>query len=502
MSGKPQQAAELLLAIDQGTSATKAVLVDSGGAVVATASAPVGTSHPRPGWVEQSAAEIWRSVREAVRSCVAQGPRRQVAAVGISTQRESVMLWERSTGTPVGPLLGWQDRRTAALCGRLLADGVWSQVRAATGLPLDPMFSALKARWLLDAYDPGRLRSRSGDLCLGTVDSWLLWQLSGGTVHAIEAGNAARTQLLDIRTLQWDPQLLELFGIPAQVLPVVTSSTGPFPPLRGLAPVPDGTPVAAVLGDSHAALFGHGVFVPGRVKATYGTGSSIMGLVADPGRAAKDSRLCLTLAWDDGNPAYAVEGNIRSSGATLRWLARTVGRTEGELADLAAADSGGAHLVPAFGGLAAPWWDNDAQGVISGLSFATGLPELARAALESIAFQVEDVIAAVDDVTGPVGSILADGGPTDNAALMQLQADTSQRVVERPVARDLSALGAAHLAGHALGMFTGDRLAGLRRESDVYRPGRLPADNHARLAAWHDAVRRARLRPGSTGRTP
>ncbi|CAG7614280.1 FGGY-family carbohydrate kinase [Actinacidiphila bryophytorum] len=495
MSSTPQHGPELLLAIDQGTSATKALLVDAHGMVVASASAPVTASHPLPGWVEQSPAEIWRSVREAVRTCVALSPSRRIAGVGLSTQRESVMMWERATGAPVGPLLGWQDRRTADLCGRLTGQGAGAQVRAVTGLPLDPMFSALKARWLLDTYDPGRLRSKRGELCLGTVDSWLVWQLSGGAGHTVEVGNAARTQLLDIRRRQWDTELLALFGVPAQVLPAVTPSVGPFPPLRDFAPVPDGTPVTAVLGDSHAALFGHGVFVPGRVKATYGTGSSIMGLVADPESAAKDTRLCLTVAWDDGSPAYAVEGNIRSSGDTLRWLSRVVGRTEGELAALAAPDAGGTHLVPAFGGLAAPWWDNDAQGLISGLSFGTGLPELACAALESVAFQVEDVIAAVDDVTGPVSVILADGGPTDNTSLMQLQADTSERVVERPHARDLSALGAAHMAGRAVGLFTGDQLAGMHRDSDVYRPRRSQADNRVRIAAWHEAVLRARARP-------
>ncbi|WP_225848669.1 FGGY family carbohydrate kinase [Streptomyces sp. HPF1205] len=501
MSGTPQHGPDLLLAIDQGTSATKAVLVDAGGAVVAAASAPLAASHPRPGWVEQSPVDIWRSVQEAVRACVAQGPPWRIAGLGLSTQRESVMLWDRATGRPVGPLLGWQDRRTAGMCGRLLEEGAGPHVRAVTGLPLDPMFSALKARWLLDAHDPGGLRAKRGELCLGTVDSWLVWRLSGGAAHVIEVGNAARTQLLDVRSRRWDPQLLALFGVPEQVLPQVTASTGPFPPVRGFAPVPDGTPVAAVLGDSHAALFGHGVFVPGRVKATYGTGSSIMGLVADPGAAAKDSRLCLTVAWDDGQPAYAVEGNIRSSGATLRWLAQVAGRPEGELAALAAPDAGGVHVVPAFGGLAAPWWDNDAQGVVSGLSFATGLPELARAALESVAFQVEDVVAAVDDVTGPVSVILADGGPTANATLMQLQADTSQRVVERPTARAMSALGAAHLAGRARGMFTGLQLAGMHRDSDVYRPLRSRADNRTRVAAWHDAVRRARARPGDAGET-
>ncbi|MET8976413.1 FGGY family carbohydrate kinase [Streptomyces sp. NPDC004539] len=481
----------LLLAVDQGTSATKALLVDGTGAVVASASAPLSVDHPRPGWVEQSPGQIWDSVVEAVGKCLAGHDPARVAGVGLSTQRESCLLWERATGRPLGTLLGWQDRRTADRCAELLADGAGDDVRAVTGLPLDPMFSALKAQWLLDTHDPDRSRSRRGELCLGTVDSWLLWRLSDGAEHVVEVGNAARTQLLDVRTRDWDADLLDLFDVPREVLPRITPSTGPFPAVRGLAPLADGTPVAAVLGDSHAALFGHGVFVPGSVKVTYGTGSSVMGLIAGPDRAA-GSPLCLTLAWDDGTPAYALEGNIRSSGATLRWLAGLLGTDEADLAARAAPDSAGVRLVPAFGGLAAPWWDNDATGLLCGLTFATGLPQLARAALESVAFQVEDVVAGLDTASGRVGALLADGGATDNAALMQLQADTSGRVVRRPRARDVSALGAAHLAGCALGVFTKDRLAGLARAEDVHRPRGTAAERERALASWHEAVARAR----------
>ncbi|MCG7209623.1 FGGY-family carbohydrate kinase [Streptomyces arenae] len=484
----------LLLAIDQGTSATKAVLVDGCGNLVRSASAPLSTAHPRPGWVEQSAEEIRQSVATAVQACLAEHDPARVAGVGLSTQRESCLLWERATGRPLGPVLGWQDRRTADACAKLLADGLGKDVRATSGLPLDPMFSALKAQWLLDAHDPDRSRARRGELCLGTVDSWLLWRMTGGAEHVIEVGNAARTQLLDVRTRSWDERLLDLFDIPRAALPRIASSVGPFSPVRGLSPLVDGTPVAAVLGDSHAALFGHGVFVPGSVKATYGTGSSVMGLIAGPAQAER-SPLCLTIAWDDGTPAYALEGNIRSSGSTLSWLASLFGMSAGELAARAADDSGGVHLVPAFGGLAAPWWDNEATGLISGLTFGSSLPQLARAALESVALQVEDVVAGLDSAAGRVSTVLADGGPTDNAALMQLQADTSGRAVRRPRARDLSALGAAHLAGCALGMFGKDQLTRLDRAEDVYHP-QLPREERTRRRqAWHDAVTRA-CRPG------
>ncbi|MFD5316758.1 FGGY family carbohydrate kinase [Streptomyces sp. NPDC127098] len=487
----------LLLAVDQGTSATKALLVDGAGRVVAAASAPLDVAHPRPGWVEQSPEAIWASVVRAVGDCLAGQDPARVAGVGLSSQRESCLLWERATGRPLGPMLGWQDRRTADARAELLAAGVGPEIRAATGLPLDPMFSALKAGWLLDRHDPERVRSRRGELCLGTVDSWLLWRLGGGAGHAehlVEVGNASRTQLLNVHTREWDERLLDLFRVPRAVLPRVTASTGPFPPVRGLPPLLDGTPVAAVLGDSHAALLAHGVRAPGSVKVTYGTGSSVMGLIDAPAQA-EGSPLCLTVAWDDGAPTYALEGNIRSSGATLRWLAGLFGTDEANLAARAAADSGGVHLVPAFGGLAAPWWDNDATGLVSGLTFATGLPELARAALESIAFQVEDLVAGFDTVGRRIDTLLADGGATGNATLMRLQADTSGRTVRRPHAGNLSALGAAHLAGRALGLTTPERLAAARGPEDVYRPRSPEPERARRVAAWHDAVARARLRP-------
>jgi glycerol kinase len=363
-------------------------------------------------------------------------------------------------------------------------------VRALSGLPLDPMFSALKAGWLLDAYDPDRTRSERGELCLGTIDSWLLSRLGGD--HVIELGNAARTQLLGVRERRWDPELLSLFRVPEAVLPRLVASTGPFPSVRGLAPLRDGTPVTAVLGDSHAALFAHAGWRPGHVKATYGTGSSIMSL-GDPG-AATSAALCLTIAWDDGEPAYAFEGNIRSSGATLTWLAELLGTTPPALAELAAPSSEGLHLVPAFGGLGAPWWDDAAVGLMSGLTFATRAPHLARAALESIAFQVEDVVAAVDREVRPVDVLLADGGPTANPTLMQLQADTSGRRVEVARDRELSALGAAHLAGVGAGVWSRSRLEALERPRDGYEPVEPAASRGRRIADWHAAVARSRRR--------
>jgi glycerol kinase len=489
---------EVILAIDQGTSSTKALLVDRRGRVVARASEPLGQVQPRPGWVEQSPAEVWAGVAGASRRCLDGHDPGSVVAVGISNQRESMVLWNRATGEPVTPILGWQDRRTAGQCARLAAEGLGDLVREVTGLPLDPMFSATKGGWLLDHADPDRVRSRRGELCLGTVDSWLLSRFGGE--HVIEIGNAARTQLMDVRTGRWDPRLLEVFGIPPQVLPRIVPSTGPFPAVRGLPPLPDGVPVTAVLGDSHAALFAHAGWRPGRVKATYGTGSSIMALCPDTTVAG--TALCLTVAWATGTDAvaHAVEGNIRSSGSTLRWLADVVGRTPAELADLAAsASSDGVHLVPAFGGLSAPWWDSDAEAVLAGMTLGTRLPQIARAALESIAFQVEDVVAAA----GRHQVLLADGGAAANSTLMQIQADVGGREVHQSLVSDLSALGAAHLAGLGGGLWTWPDLEDFDRTVRVFSPRSNAVERRRMLGAWHQAVSRARSSdPSIPGGTP
>ena len=481
---------EVILAVDQGSSSTKALLVSADGTAVASASAPVSSTFPQPGWVEQSPQEIWDSVRRAVAACLDALPSARVSAVALSNQRESVLLWDRRTGEPLSPLISWQDQRTAAACAALLDAGHGPVVRDRSGLPLDPMFSATRAQWLLDSLDPRRHRARAGDVCLGTVDAWLLSRFGGEPV--VEVGNASRTQLLNLRTRQWDAPLLDLFGIPAAALPRVVASTGPFPAVRGLAPVPDGTPVAAVLADSHAALFAHAGWRPGRVKATYGTGSSVMGLC--PATTKVGEELCLTVAWDDGDSAYAVEGNIRASGATLSWLARCVGRSPDELAALAAgATSDGVHIVPAFNGLGAPWWDAEATGLISGLTMGTGLPQLARAALESVAFQVDDVVEAAEKALGAITTLLADGGPSGNPTLMQLQADVSGRQVHRAGQDALSALGAAHLAGYAGGLWSRTALDALPRPRDVFRPELPGPSRDRRRAEWHAAVNRSRM---------
>jgi glycerol kinase len=486
-------ASPLLLAIDQGTSSTKCLLVDGAGRVVARGSAPLGESHPAPGFVEQDALLVWRSVQEAVRACLEGQDPRRVVAVGLSNQRESLVAWDARTGEPLAPLLSWQDQRTAAACDALRSEANERLILLRSGLPLDPMFSAAKAGWLLDHLDPDRTRSKAGLIRLGTVDSWLLSRFGGE--HLVEMGNASRTQLLDVRRADWDPDLLGLFEVPRQALPRVVPSVGPFPAVKGLDPLPDGVPLLAVMGDSHSALFAHGAFAPGLVKATFGTGSSVMGLIEAPEALAEG--LCLTIAWGLERPAFAAEGNIRSAGATLRWMGDVLGVSPEALAELAAgARSAGVSVVPGFNGLGAPYWDKDAVGLVSGCTLSTGRAELARAALESIPHQVCDVLEAMDRSVGRVHAILADGGPTRNAVLMQLMADLAGRPVRPSRTAELSALGVAHLSGLGAGVWSQAELNGLSRERDEYRPALEEAARREARAGWARAVSRARGRQG------
>lgn len=482
------------LSIDQGTSSTKAMLVDSRGAVFRTASAPVSQVHPSPGWVEQSSGEIWASVQRCVRDCVTDDIKDAVVGVALSVQRETVVLWDTNTGDAVGPILSWQDQRTAAAADTLESDGHADYIFDTTGLPLDPMFSALKAAWLLDEFDPLRARSSSGSWRVGTVDAWLLSRFGGEPVT--EVGNASRTQLLNIGAGTWDPRLLEIFNIPPQALPTVVPSTGPFPSIQNLAPLPDGLPVLAVLADSHAALFAHAGWRPGVVKATYGTGSSVMALGP---RADRASGVCSTIAWDVDGLAHALEANIRSTGRTLSWLSDLFHADIDELWNEAAqATSDGVVVVPAFGGLGAPHWDRDATPVIAGLSLGTRRAQLSRAAVEAIAFQVDDVVSAFQAAAGPLQQLACDGGMTQSLTLMQLQADICGLPVHVSPTANLSALGAAHLAGLRLGWWSFTQLeAGLPGAAEEnaaaieLRPGIGAADRAARRQTWAAAVGRS-----------
>lgn len=486
MHGEP-----LVLAVDQGTGSTKTLLVDPRGAVLRTTAVPVALSAPAAGHVEQSPDELWASCEEAVRLCITGINPGRIAGLAVSNQRESVLLWERSSGRPVGPMLSWQDQRTAPDQDRMTRAGFAEEIRSRSGLPLDPMFSALKAKWLLDTHDPGRRRSRTGELCLGTVDSWLLFRISGG-LHLTEVGNASRTQLLNLRARTWDVDLLDLFGVPRQTLPDVVPSSGVVCRTSGMSSLPDGIPVVAVMGDSHAALFAQMGWRPGRVKATYGSGSSVMALL--DGEREVPTSLCTTLAWEVDEPAWAIEGTNRSAGSTLVWLAQLFESTpESLVADLAEVESSGVSVVPAFNGLAAPWWDDSAAAVISGLRYSSGRRQIARAGLESISHQVEDVVGAFEDAGVAARTLLVDGGPASNPVLTQFQADVSGRRIERAAEPNLSALGVAHLAGISIGLWSRSDLDCLDRAVEVFEP-RMDEARRSRLRReWLTAVSRARL---------
>jgi glycerol kinase len=481
----------LILAIDQGTSATKCLLVAADGNIVARSSAPVGETYPRQGWVEQDPDEIWSSVRGAVRSVLVDQNVSRIVAVGLSAQRESVVAWNRSSGAALSPLLSWQDQRTAFLYDALHTPENEKRIRARSGLPLDPMFSALKAKWLLDSLDPKREKAKQALLCLGTVDSWILSRFASNPV--IEIGMASRTQLLNVRKGVWDDDLLALFDVPLASLPNVVSSVGPFPTTKGLEPLPDGIPIHAVMGDSHAALFAHGAFAPGQVKATYGTGSSVMGLIASPDTL--DDGLCLTIGWKLEHPAFAAEGNIRATGAALKWMAELLAVSPAELAALAdGASNGGVFFVPGFNGLGAPWWDSEAVGLLAGFTLGSGRKEIARATIESIAHQVGDVVDSVRRSVGSIHALYTDGGPTQNDTLMQVQADLIGSPIQRAHDAVLSALGVAHLAGLACGIWSWDDLKRLPRSRDLFAPIMPENKKVQQRFEWHRAIARSRGR--------
>jgi len=488
-----------VLAIDQGTTNTKVLLFNESGDVVARAARPVAISFPRPGWVEQDAAALWRSVEEAIDECLTHGTGRRVDAVGVTNQRESVLLWDRATGQPVGPTIVWQCRRTADFCQQLRNRGVQALLEERTGLTIDPLFSASKLRWLLHNTPDAERRAAAGELCAGTIDSWVLWNLSGRSLHACDATNASRTQLLNLQTLDWDDELLALFDIPRAVLPVVKPSSGVFGESVRHGHLAAGIPVASAIGDSHAALFGQAAFRPGSVKATYGTGSSLMTLVERPLRS--HGGLSTTVAWALGDAAsYALEGNITTTGGAVDWLGTFLRLPDGAagVADLAnnVTDPDGVHLVPAFAGLGAPYWDANARGLLCGMTRGTTAAHVARATLESIAFQVRDVFEVMRDDAGAASALLADGGASRNDTLMQIQADTLGVPVRRIDSADVSACGAAWLAGLAVGVWPStSALEQLPRSVSSFEPRMPESERECRYDGWKDAVARTRLRP-------
>jgi glycerol kinase len=487
----------LILAIDQGTTNTKVLLVDSTGKVVSRASQPVEVEYPKPAWVEQDPLMLWKTTLDAVDELnhnVDLSTRGTLSAVAISNQRESIMLWERETGNPVGPCVIWQCRRTADFCSELRQRGFETRISELTGLTIDPLFSASKARWLLNNTVDGYSRAEQGELCIGTVDSWLLWNLTGGKIHACDVSNASRTQLLNLHTAEWDPELLELFDVPLAALPNVKPSSCIYGETIPQGAIPGGIPVASLIGDSHGALFGHAGFEPGIVKATYGTGSSLMTPTLTPIFSRKG--ISTTIAYGRERIYYALEGNILVTGAAVQWLGQLLGLSDPgkaveELA-IQVLDTGGVYLVPAFVGLGAPYWDDRARGLLSGITRGSSASHLARATLESIAYQIRDVLESMESDAGvPLKVLLADGGGTRNNFLMQFQADILGRTVQRNNSADLSALGAAYLAGLATGIWRSEtEIASLARHVDEFVPQMDKQRREELYYGWKDAVGR------------
>lgn len=477
-----------VLAIDEGTTNSKAVLVAETGEVLATGSAPVPIYHPSSGWVQQDAQEIWEATKAAIASCLDEASGVEIAALGISNQRESILIWDRKTGSPLGPVITWQCRRTAEACAKLRAAGHEAEVIARTGLPLDPLFPPSKAAWLLEHH------GASADICIGTVDSWLIWCLSGGTVHATDRSNAARTQLLNLAQCRWDEDLCRLFGIDPAMLPVVHDSAYIFATTTGVPGLPDGLPVASAIGDSHAALFGHGAFGRGDGKVTFGTGSSVMTTI--PYFIVPPTGITTTIAWSlNGQSTYAFEGNILVSASILPWTAEMLGLDGVEaLLELAKTvpESGDVSLIPAHVGLGAPHWNSEARGLVCGLSFGTKPAHIARAAAESIALQVQDVYAVMAGAAGGIGRLFVDGGPSRNPFLMQMVADALNHPVTPCRNSEASAIGAAHLAGMATGVWADlDAVAGLANQAETLSPRMDTQTRATALETWRKAIARA-----------
>ncbi|MCL2083869.1 MAG: glycerol kinase GlpK [Oscillospiraceae bacterium] len=494
-----------ILALDQGTTSSRAILYDETGRKRGQAARPVTQIYPRPGWVEHDAEEIFETQLAALRLAVEQSGAApcEIAAAGVANQRETVVLWDRHTGRPAGNAVVWQCRRTADMCRELEAGGHARLIRQKTGLIIDAYFSATKLRWLLDGIPGARAAAARGDLLAGTVDTWLIWKLTGGRVHVTDVTNASRTMLFNIRTLSWDDELLELFDIPKAILPEVRSCSEVYgltdPLVCGLE-----IPLAAAAGDQHAALFGQGCHTPGDTKNTYGTGCF---LLQNTGGAPVESGngLLTTVAWSlNGAAVYALEGSVFMGGALIQWLRDELGLIGGapECDRLAAevADSNGAYIVPAFVGLGAPHWDMGARGVIAGLTRGINKRHICRAALDAIAFQVNDVLDAMTRDSGiPIPVLRVDGGASASEPLLRFQADLCGVPVERPADAETTAMGAAMLAGLAVGVWPDiGSLKGLNPPGARFAPewsagdAPVPERVKTRLREWRKAVERSK----------
>ncbi|WP_269531433.1 glycerol kinase GlpK [Chitinimonas sp. BJYL2] len=488
-----------LLAIDQGTTSTRAMLFNREGKVLARAQTELPQSYPADGWVEHDAQRIWADTQSVVSDALQQAglAAADITAVGVTNQRETTVVWDRATGVPIHPAIVWQDRRTAEWCRKQHSAERESWLQTRTGLLLDPYFSATKITWLLDHVPGARARAEAGELAFGTIDCWLIWQLTGGKVHATDASNASRTLLFNLHTQDWDPELLAFFGVPASLLPQVLDSAADFgntdPALFGAA-----MPIRGVAGDQQAASFGQACFAPGMVKSTYGTGCFMM---MNTGKEVVHSRnrLISTVAWRlGGETTYALEGSIFIAGAAVQWLRdalKLIGSASETEAWARRVDSNhGVYLVPAFTGLGAPYWDPQARGAIMGLTRDAGIAEIVRAALESVCYQSRDLLDAMRaDGAALPAAIRVDGGMAANDWLMQFLADLLATPVDRPEVTETTALGAAYLAGLGAGVYRHlDEIGALWARQQTFTPAMPASQRGALYRGWQEAVQRVR----------
>jgi glycerol kinase len=489
-----------VLAIDQGTTGSTALVLSEDARVLARATHEFAQHFPRPGLVEHDVEEIWSSVQRSVADALqaASVSAGQCAAIGITNQRETTLLWERSSGRPLHRAIVWQDRRTADRCAELKAAGHEPLFRERTGLVLDPYFSGTKLAWLLDHVDGARARAERGELCFGTIDSLLASRLSAGALHITDATNASRTLMYDLRRGCWDPDLLAILRVPSQVLPEVRSCSEIYGHTKGLSVLPDGIPIAGIAGDQQAALFGQTCFRAGEAKCTYGTGAF---LLMNTGSDAMRSEhgLLTTIAWRlSGKTTYALEGSSFVAGSAVQWLRDQLGiiKSAGDVEALARRvdSSEGVVFVPALTGLGAPHWDPNARGLLCGLTRGSSTAHIARATLEGIAFQIADLVQAMaQDAGAPLQRLRVDGGACMNSLLMQFQADLLDVTIDRPACVETTALGAAYLAGLAVGVFRDmDDVAKRHRIDSSFAPRMSPTERKEHMHRWRDGVRRAR----------
>jgi len=488
-----------VLALDQGTTSSRAIVFDRRGRPRGVAQQEFRQHFPHPGWVEHDPRDIWETTRRTALGALADASltARDIVALGLTNQRETTLLWDRRTGRTLHRAIVWQDRRTAEMCAHLKRRGLEPLFRRKTGLLLDPYFSGTKLAWLLDHVPGARHRAEKGELAFGTVDTWLLWQLTSGRVHATDVSNASRTLLLNLRTGDWDAELLKILRIPREVLPEVRASSGLFGEVTSV-PALRGVPVAGIAGDQQAALFGQACFRPGMAKNTYGTGCFLLLHTGEQPVASKNN-LLTTIAWRIGDKTeYALEGSVFIGGAVVQWLRDGLGliAQSVDVEKLAARvrDNGGVYLVPAFAGLGAPHWDAGARGLVTGLTRGSNAGHLARAALESIAYQSADLLGAMEaDCGRKLRELRVDGGASRNNALMQFQSDLLRAPVVRPRTTETTALGAAYLAGLAVGFWKNrDEIAALWSAERTFQPLAAPAAMRRLHTEWQHAVARAK----------